>query len=135
MDATSDTPVTQPERRATHARLHRACPAQPPTGESLRGIAVLALVLARGSNDANDGPAYTDAEIAARFGVTMGGGMAEDPVHHDFARGESHLVVLGEAGMPRAQRDKGGMRVGMNLAGYDNRHLAINILRWLSRVL
>jgi hypothetical protein len=233
---------------------------EPLTAERLGGVAVLALVLARGSNDANDGPAYSDAEIAAieqwvraggslllvtdhwpygpavsglaaRFGVSMGGGMAEDPIHHDSARGDSHLiysaengllhdhpivrgrnaservqrvltftgqslqgpaeavaflalsdsaterppgpatvdrtsgdvrismeygapapargraqgialevgagrvVVLGEAGMLRAQRDKRGLHVGMNVVGYDNRQLAINIMRWLSRVL
>jgi hypothetical protein len=44
-------------------------------------------------------------------------------------------VVLGEAGMLRAQRDRGRERVGMNVPGYDNRQLALNILHWLSRVL
>jgi hypothetical protein len=48
---------------------------------------------------------------------------------------KGRIVVLGEAGMLRAQRGRGGERVGMNVPGYDNRQLAINILRWLSRVL
>lgn len=45
------------------------------------------------------------------------------------------VVVLGEAGMLRAQRDRDGERVGMNVPGYDNRQLALNIMHWLSRVL
>jgi hypothetical protein len=45
------------------------------------------------------------------------------------------VVVLGEAGMLRAQRDRNGVRVGMNVSGYDNRQLALNLLHWLSRVL
>jgi hypothetical protein len=45
------------------------------------------------------------------------------------------LVVLGDAGMLRAQRESGGTLVGMNVAGFDNRQLALNIVRWLSRAL
>lgn len=44
------------------------------------------------------------------------------------------IVILGEAGMWRAQRARSGERVGMNVPGYDNRQLAINILHWLSRL-
>jgi len=44
-------------------------------------------------------------------------------------------VVLGEAGMLRAQRDRNGAPVGMNVPGYDNRQLALNIMHWLSRAL
>jgi hypothetical protein len=47
--------------------------------------------------------------------------------------GEGRLVVLGEAGMLRAQRSGNVDRVGMNVPGYDNRQLALNILHWLSR--
>ena len=43
------------------------------------------------------------------------------------------MVALGEARMLRAQRERSGSRVGMNLPGYDNRQLALNILHWLSR--
>lgn len=49
--------------------------------------------------------------------------------------GAGRLVVLGEGGMLRAQRERGGGLVGMNVPGYDNRQLALNILHWLSRVL
>jgi hypothetical protein len=45
------------------------------------------------------------------------------------------VVILGEAGMLRAQRGRNGERVGMNVPGCDNRQLALNIMRWLSRVL
>jgi hypothetical protein len=227
------------------------------SASTLEGGSVLVVVLARGANDANDAPAFTEAEtasvegwvrgggslllvtdhwpygaaaasLAARFGVTLGG-FVEDPEHHDRERGESHLVftredglivdhpvtlgrsdaervrrvltftgqsilgppeavpfltlsataterpataprvekdggdvrvhmdygepvsaagraqgvaleagkgrvvVLGEAGMLRAQTERGGSRVGMNVPGYDNRQLARNILHWLSR--
>lgn len=43
------------------------------------------------------------------------------------------VVVLGEAGMLRAQRESNGDRIGMNAPGYDNRQLALNIMHWLSR--
>ncbi len=45
------------------------------------------------------------------------------------------VVVLGDAGMLRAQRDRNGALVGMNVPEYDNRQLALNVVRWLSRVL
>jgi hypothetical protein len=227
---------------------------------TLHGVSVLVLAVARGANDANDQPAYADAEAAAvdvwvraggsvllvtdhwpygaavaslaqRFDVTMGAGMVEDASHCDRERGESHLVfstdngllrdhaivrgrgedervrrvltftgqsvagpssavaflalsdaaterppgparverrggdvrvsmvygepasaagrgqglalevgsgrlvVLGEAGMLRAQRERGGMLVGMNVPGYDDRQLALNVMHWLSRAI
>jgi hypothetical protein len=49
--------------------------------------------------------------------------------------GRGRLVILGEAGMLRAQKERGGERVGMNVPGYDDRQLAINIMHWLSRLL
>ena len=45
------------------------------------------------------------------------------------------VVILGEAGMLRAQGKKDDSRVGMNVPGYDNRRLALNIMHWLSRVI
>jgi hypothetical protein len=47
--------------------------------------------------------------------------------------GSGRVVVLGEAGLLRAQRPLRGNPVGMNVVGYDNRQLALNIMRWLSR--
>lgn len=226
----------------------------------LPGASVLVVVCARGTNDANDDPAFSEAEstdiehwvrgggslllvtdhwpfgpavqsLTERFGVHPGKGLVEDPEHHDSQRGESHLVfsrengllrdhviirgrnpgeqvqkvltftgqsllgpreavafmalsdaaverpptaprvekhggdtrvsmvyadpvpakgraqgialevdkgrvvILGDAGMLRAQRESGGLRVGMNVPGYDNRQLALNIMHWLSRVI
>lgn len=226
--------------------------------QSLEGVAVLVVAASRGSNDANDDPAFTSSELdvvdqwvrgggslllisdhwpygaaaaslAERFGIRMGKGLVEDPQYHDPERGESHLVfsadnrllgdhpiirgrssseriqrvltftgqsllgppsavsfltlsgsaterpptapqvdksggdvrvtmeygdpipvsgssqglaleqgqgrivVLGEAGMLRAQRENNDTLVGMNVPGYDNRQLALNIMHWLSR--
>jgi hypothetical protein len=50
-----------------------------------------------------------------------------------FHFGQGRVVMLGETGMLRAQRD-GRDRVGMNYPGYDNRQLALNIMHWLSRL-
>ncbi len=232
---------------------------QPLTAPALDGVSVLVLVLARGANDANDDPAYSEAEAAAiegwvhtggslllitdhwpygpavsslarRFDVTIGTGLVQDAANHDPDESDSHLVfseengllrdhpiirgrsptervhrvltftgtslrgpaaavaflalsdaaterppgrpsvervdgdirvsmeygapiaaagraqgialevaagrvvVLGEAGMLRAQRERDGRRVGMNVPGYDNRQLALNIMHWLSRI-
>ena len=52
-------------------------------------------------------------------------------MEHDQGR----IVILAEAGMLRAERGKKGMLVGMNVPGYDNRQLALNIMHWLSRVI
>ena len=227
---------------------------------AVQGVAVLVIAGARGANDANDAPAFTEVETAAidgwvrgggalllvtdhwpygaavsslagRFGVTMGSGMVQDIQHNDPKRGDSHLVfsekngllrdhpivrgrsdaervrrvltftgqsvggpedavaflalsgtaterppgtprvertggdvrvemeygeplpaagraqglalevdggrvvVLGEAGMLRAQLDRKVGKVGMNVTGYDNRQLALNIFHWLSRAI
>jgi hypothetical protein len=232
----------------------------PLTAEALAGIGVLVLPVARGANETNDDPAYTDAEgaaveawvrgggslllvadhwpygvavapLARRLGVEMWGGMVQDTSHYEPGRGDTHLifsaenglvaehpitrgrddaervrrvltftgqsvqgpagavaflalsptavefppgapraehaggdvvvsmeygdplpaagrgqgiafeldsgrvVVLGEAGMLRAQRERDDVLVGMNVPGYDNRQLALNIVRWLSGVL
>lgn len=53
-----------------------------------------------------------------------------------FGFGRGRVVVLGEAAMLSAQRaGPGGFRFGMNLPGIDNRQFALNIVRWLTRVL
>lgn len=233
---------------------------QPLSLPDLEGVSILVLALARGANDANDDPAYSEAEgavvegwvraggslllitdhwpygsaassLARKVDVEMGAGMTEDATHHDPDRGDSHLVfseengllrdhpivrgrsraervrrvltftgqslqgpaaavpflalsdraterppgpprvertgddvrvymeygdpvaaagraqglaleveagrvvVLAEAGMLRAQRPRKGLPVGMNVPGYDNRQLALNIMHWLSRLL
>lgn len=232
----------------------------PFTADALADVGVLVVVGARGTTDAQDDPAFPEAEAAAierwvhgggslllvtdhwpygaaasplarRFGVAMGAGMVEDSIWYDHERGTSHVVfslqngslgdhpivrgrsdpehvrrvltftgqsvaadspavqfltlmdaaterppgpptvhknggdvrvdmeygeplpaagraqgvalehgagrvvVLGEAGMLRAQKEKNGTLVGMNVPGYDNRQLALNVVRWLSRAL
>jgi len=53
-----------------------------------------------------------------------------------FAFGKGRVVVMGEAGMLSAQLAGPDKRpFGMNRPGLDNRQLALNIMRWLSRVL
>jgi hypothetical protein len=52
-----------------------------------------------------------------------------------FERGRGRVAVFGEAGMLTAQIDADGERFGMNVAGLDNRQLALNVLHWLSRLL
>jgi hypothetical protein len=233
---------------------------QPFSTSTLQGVSILALVLARGTNETEDDAAFSDAEaeaieawvrgggslllvtdhwpfgsaaasLAGRFDITMGAGFVQDSTHHEPNRGDSHLVfseengllldhpvvggrneaervrrvltftgqsvrgpaaavpfltlsdtaterppgppraqrdggdlrvfmeygdpvsaagraqglaleveggrvvVLGEAGMLRAQRERDGALVGMNVPGYDNRQLALNIVHWLSRAL
>lgn len=57
------------------------------------------------------------------------------------AHGSGRLAVLGEAGMFSAQRvtlpnASGAMRefsAGMNVSGFDNQQLALNLTRWLER--
>src|SRR6266851_786505 len=46
--------------------------------------------------------------------------------------GKGRVVVLGEAAMLTAQVTANGVRFGMNVAGNDNRQLALNIMHWLS---
>jgi hypothetical protein len=48
-----------------------------------------------------------------------------------FAYGKGRVVVMGEAAMLTAQLDREGNRFGMNVAGIDNRQLALNIVHWL----
>ena len=50
-----------------------------------------------------------------------------------FEHGQGRVVVLGESGMLRAQRESGDRLVGMNHPGCDNRQLALNVMHWLSR--
>ncbi|MFY9556490.1 MAG: hypothetical protein WAV20_24440 [Blastocatellia bacterium] len=52
-----------------------------------------------------------------------------------FSLGKGRVVVLGEAAMITAQVDPRGLRFGMNVAGIDNRQLALNIMHWLTGLL
>lgn len=51
-----------------------------------------------------------------------------------FELGEGRVVVLAEAAMVSAQLSAyDGSPFGMNVAGYDNRQFALNVMHWLSR--
>ncbi len=52
-----------------------------------------------------------------------------------LAFGKGRVVVLSEAAMLTAQVAPAGFRFGMNIAGTDNRQLALNIMHWLSGLL
>jgi hypothetical protein len=50
--------------------------------------------------------------------------------------GRGRVVVLGEAAMLSAQLHRfDGHPIGMNVAGYDNRQMALNTMHWLTRLL
>lgn len=95
---------------------------------TLSGVSVVVIVGARGTNDSDDGPAFTDTEataivdwvgkggalllvtdhwpfgtavapLAARFGIDMSQGMTTDPSHFEPAIEESHLVFSRENGL------------------------------------
>src|SRR5262245_43242588 len=100
------------------------------TGEHLAGVSVLIIVLARGSNEAQDEPAFSEAETDAveqwirsggalllitdhfpfgaaaealgrRFGVHISTGLVEDPKDHHPSLGDSHLIFSRENGLLR----------------------------------
>ncbi len=53
-----------------------------------------------------------------------------------FEYGKGRVVVYGEAAMLTARLHRfDGKPIGMNTAGYDNRQLALNTMRWLTRQL
>lgn len=88
---------------------------------TLGDAAILAINAPRGANDANDGPAFDDAEqaiivewvraggslllvtdhwpfgvsvagLGRRFGVDVSGGMTADPEHYEASLGDTHVV-------------------------------------------
>ena len=72
-----------------------------------------------------------DVRVSMTYGAAVpAGGRAQGIA---FAFGDGRVVMLGDAGMLRAQKD-GANRIGMNRPGYDNRQLALNIFHWLSRL-
>jgi hypothetical protein len=110
------------------------------TGQSLRGPADAVAFLSL-SDTAVDRPASapTVEKVGGHVRVSMNYG---EPVSAKgraqgvaLEMGEGRVVVLGEAGMLSALRDRRGSPVGMNFPGYDNRQLALNIMHWLSRLL
>lgn len=109
------------------------------TGQSLSGPSGSTAFLAL-SDTAVEYPPTTpsverdggDVRVSMQYGEPMpAAGRAQGLA---FEAGAGRVVVLGDAGMLRAQRLDDGSAVGMN-AGYDNRRLALNLMRWLSRAL
>jgi hypothetical protein len=74
-----------------------------------------------------------DVRVSMEYGEPVSAKGRAQGLALDVGRGR--IVILGEAGMLRAQRDRHGSRVGMNVPGYDNRQLALNVMHWLSRAL
>jgi hypothetical protein len=109
------------------------------TGGSLKGpnSASFFLRLSDSATVRPPGPARVERDggndrVIMEYGDPRPAGGQAQGIALEFGRGR--VVVLGEAGMLRAQKDRSGL-VGMNVPGYDNRQLALNIMHWLSRVL
>ena len=95
----------------------------PFTSKALSDTDILVIAGARGTNDRNDAPAFTDAEsdivrewvrgggslllitdhfpfgpaaqsLGNRFGIAMSGGSVEDPLHHDVESGDWSQLVF-----------------------------------------
>lgn len=95
------------------------------TGQSLKGPegSVAFMRLADTALDAMPG---SDKQVSA---AGRAQGLA-------FEFGKGRVVVMGEAGMLSAQlAGPNKMPFGMNRPGIDNRQLALNLMRWLSRLL
>jgi hypothetical protein len=110
------------------------------TGQSVRGPAdaVAFLRLSDAATERTPGPPRVerdggDVRVRMDYGDPVSAAGAAQGLALEVDSGR--LVVLGDAGTLRAQRGSDGMRVGMNVPGYDNRQLALNIVHWLSRAL
>lgn len=110
------------------------------TGQSLQGpaAAVPFLALSDAATERPPGPPHVerdggDVRVQMEYGDPVSAAGRAQGIALEVEAGR--MVVLGDAGMLRAQRDRNGMLVGMNVAGYDNRQLALNIMHWLSRAL
>jgi hypothetical protein len=109
------------------------------TGHSMRGPADAAALLSL-SDTAVDRPATTptvekvggDVRVTMTYGDPVSAKGKSQGIALDVGRGR--VVMLGEAGMLSAQRDRRGSPVGMNFPGFDNRQFALNIMHWLSRL-
>lgn len=95
------------------------------TGQSLKGPAGSVAFMKLSDTALDALPGVTEQVSAA--------GRAQG-VAFEFGRGR--VVVMGEAGMLSAQlAGPNKLPFGMNRPGLDNRQLALNIMRWLSRLL
>ncbi len=110
------------------------------TGTSVQGpaAAVAFLALSDAATERPPGPPRVerdggDLRVFMEYGDAVSAAGRAQGLALEVERGR--VVILGEAGMLRAQHDRNGALVGMNVPGYDNRQLALNIMRWLSRAL
>ncbi len=110
------------------------------TGQSLRGPpeAIAFMSLGETALDRPPSPPQVeknggDIRVTMNYGAPISAKGRAAGLALEVAKGR--VVVLGEAGMLRAQRDRRGSLVGMNFPGYGNRQLALNIMHWLSRLL
>lgn len=116
----------------------------PITSDRLATASVLVIVCPRGSNDANDADAFTDAEgaaieqwvrsggslllitdhwpfgaaserLALRFGVNMSKGLVEDPRNSEPTLGSSHLVFSRDNGLLGEHEITRGRHAGEHL--------------------
>jgi len=108
------------------------------TGQSVKGPETSALFLRHGATAQMREPharvekSGGDVKVLVEYGEekpAAGWGQGVALLH-----GKGRVVVLGEAAVLSAQLD-GKRKVGMNLAGNDDRKLALNILHWLSGLL
>lgn len=110
------------------------------TGTSLKGSAgaVPFLLLSDSATERPPGPARVvrdggNVRVLMAYGDPLPAGGRAQGIALESGRGR--VVVLGDAGMLRAQKERSGALVGMNQPGYDNRQLALNIMQWLSRAM
>jgi hypothetical protein len=117
----SDHPITQ--GRTETERINRV---QTFTGQALKGPDT-ATAFMKLADTAKDKPSRTTDQSTSVAGQAQG--LA-------FKFGKGRVVMLGEAAMLSAQV-AGAQRfpMGMNVAGNDNRQLALNIMHWLSGLL
>jgi hypothetical protein len=106
------------------------------TGQSVKGsaAAVPFLALSDTATERPPGPPQVErngrsVRVTMEYGAPLSAAGRAQGLAFDMLAGR--VVVLGDAGMLRAQRGRRGELVGMNVPGYDNRQLALNIMHWL----
>jgi hypothetical protein len=130
-----DHPIVRGRRQAERVRRVLTF-----TGQSLQGpaAAVPFLALSDAATERPPGPPRVerdggDVRVTMEYGAPVSAAGRAQGLALEVQAGR--VVAVGEAGMLRAQRTASGERVGMNVPGYDNRQLALNVMHWLSRAL
>jgi len=101
------------------------------SGQSLKGPAGCAVLLKLPDDAMERVPDEQDPndERKAKQRSAAGRNMGLAMTH-----GQGRVVILGEAAMLSAQLSR-GEKIGMNVAGLDNRQFALNVMHWLSGAL